>query len=82
MPVLGGISGVCLVEIFTDPEAGFVIAGRDIDRVILEKPDHGPAIILRPDAWYGATEMGDWVEWSGIGWDCFYALKNRYCPQT
>ncbi len=72
MPVRAGISGDCLVEILTDSEAGFIVAIRDNERVILEKPGVGPAIILRSAEWYGITEMTDWVEMSGIGWDLFY----------
>lgn len=82
MPVRAGISGECLVRIFTDSEAGFHVAGEDDVRIILVKARVDPAIILRADTWYGYTEMTDWVELSEIGWPLFTELREKYCPSS
>lgn len=80
MPVLSGFDGACLLAIFTDARAGFVVAGDNGERYVLEKDGVATAIILRPSERYSHTEVEDWLELSKIGWELFYELKAEYCP--
>ena len=81
MPVIEGFPGECLVKIFTDPEAGFRIAGTDGERVVLEKGGIDGAIILRSSERYHHIEVEDWLAMSEIGWVLFTNLKSKYCPE-
>lgn len=80
MPPRAGWTGRCLFTVFTNPRAGFRVAVKDGERVVLEKEDCPAAIILRPDeSRYSTTEVDDWVNFSGIGWMPFYVLVEELC---
>ena len=80
MPVRSGASGECLFQIFVDQEAGFQALTTDGIRYGLVKAGVNSAIIINPHQWYYYDVMSDWVELSEIGWDLFYRLKEKYCP--
>lgn len=82
MPVRAGISAECLIEILTDPEAGFQDIEDGGEWADLMKDGILPSINLRRAEWLGYTEMTDWVEHSEIGWPLFGALREKYCPSS
>ena len=75
------ISGKCLFQIFTDPEAGFEALTTDGERFGLTNPDVNSPIIIHPDAWYHPDVLSDWIELSEIGWETFHRLRQKYCPE-
>lgn len=77
MPVRLLVDGKCLIRIFG--EEGFLRAGSDGERVILERPGADPAIILRPTEQYSYTEIADWLFHADISLDRFEELRQKHC---
>lgn len=80
MPIKSGISGECFFQILLDPEAGFQALTSDGIRYGLIKKGVDSAIIINSEHWYHYDVMSDWVELSEVGWELFYRLKEKYCP--
>ena len=78
MTTIASIESDCFIQILYDE--GFRPIATDGTRVLLEKPGHDPALILRTDTEFSHSEIMDWLHHADVTLARFTELRLKHCP--
>lgn len=78
MTAIAPIDADCFLQILYDED--FRPIRTDGVRMVVEKPGHAPALIIRTDAQLSHSEIIDWLDNAGISLSRFTELRLKHCP--